>query len=574
MSINVGQVFVQHEKLNLIIKVAAEYLRMWQRDVYSRLSDIEKNEQGAEHFLEKRTRKITVLPPKGGWTTLIECVRFLADAELAKHLSEGLGCRTVWAEVQGGALGWACFEFEKGALVRGRMEPLAGREPRLVAAANEAGLAGLTELESADMPDYPADPERAAWDHLVGLGLPAEHLFVYPSDLTRLDSGGDITAGFLTLKESSFYNGRLITALGPARFPRRTGSLPCRPDLVARTGGEPVAVHEVRLLAGRPRPAALDAAFTAELIWRRRALVSLSASSPGRLPEILFRYKNPERPDVDLDAEMERRRSASRSPIIRLTSAKDLLARRGFAARAAAVLNARQASLEAKPDEVGDLCVTVDGQAATVSLFAAHRRYLAAPETLEAQAGAAFDEFLADRAQLAGLSPASVARLAVLVRPSAAVPPDAVSAALGVGLAAVAAVGREGGFTLLPRAALAKLGLTEVEALSAAKKNLEEACSGMRPAIGTGAFSPLPAPAGMPAASVLAWPGLAGRLSEALGGGQAVVAAPSSGAVFFAPQTSAGDSAYRAALSEDFDLAAEPVSDRVLRPSAQGLEAV
>ena len=216
MSINVGQLFIQHPNLKLTVRVAAEYLRIWQRDVFSRLSNLEKTEQGAEHFLEKRTRKITILQPLRGWSMLVEQSRFLADGDLARHLSEGLGCRVVWAEVQGGALGWACFEFEKGKLLRGRLEPVAAREPRLMAAARECGLAAPGELESQDMPVYPSDPEQAAWSHLLSLELPPEYLFFYPGDLKRLNDGGDVEAGFLVLKDS-FYGGRLLSSIGPAR---------------------------------------------------------------------------------------------------------------------------------------------------------------------------------------------------------------------------------------------------------------------------------------------------------------------------------------------------------------------
>ena len=58
MSVNVGQLFIQHPKLGLIVKVAAEYLRTWQREVFERLSDLERNEQGAEHFLVRRNRRM------------------------------------------------------------------------------------------------------------------------------------------------------------------------------------------------------------------------------------------------------------------------------------------------------------------------------------------------------------------------------------------------------------------------------------------------------------------------------------------------------------------------------------
>ena len=307
MSTNVGQIFVQHGNLRLIVKVIAEYLRIWQQEVFSRLSDLEKDEQGAEHFLEKRTRRITVLPPRDGWAMALEQVRFLADGDLARHLSEGLACRVVWAEVQGGALGWAGFQFEKGKLIGGRLEPVSGREPRLVAAANEAGCASLTEMDNPDMPVYPLDAEKAAWEHLLGLGLPRDYLFVYPADVKRLNSGGDVLAGFLTLKDS-FYGGRLIAAIGPARMAPRTADLPSRPDLLAKSGGVPVAAHEVRLLNGRPRAAALDSAFAAEQAWRARASAALAAAGPGKPPEILFRYKDLSAPEINLDAEMERRR--------------------------------------------------------------------------------------------------------------------------------------------------------------------------------------------------------------------------------------------------------------------------
>jgi len=573
MSINVGQIFIQHQNLNLTVKVAAEYLRIWQREVFARLSDLEKDEQGAEHFLEKRTRRIAILPPLRGWSVAIEQVRFLADGDLARHLSEGLGCKVVWVELQGGALGWAGFEFENGRLVRGKLEPLGGREPRLVTAANEAGAANLAELEAPDMPVYPADPERAAWNHLLALGLPREYLFVYPADFTRLNAGGDVTAGFLTLKDS-FYGGRLITSTGPARLAVRGPELPCRPDLLARSGGEPVAVHEVRLLAGRPRAAALDSAFAAELGWRRRAFSSLAAASPGRLPEILFRYKDPGMPDLDLDAEMDRRRSACGAFILKVTSAKDLLARRGFAARAAEVLNARGPGLEARPDEAGNLTVRVGGESALLELFTAYRRYLLEPAALEAQVSAALEEFEACRSLVAGLAPADRQRLGVLVRPAAAVPPDAVGAALGGGLAVVAAVERSGRLLALPKAALGALGLTEVEALGAAKGLLDRAASAaVRPGLMVGAYARLEPPAGLGAASLLAWPGLAARLAEAVGG-EAVAAAPSAGTLLYAPAASAADAGFRAAVAEEFDQAAEPVSDQIFRLTAQGLEPV
>ena len=108
-----------------------------------------------------------------------------------------------------------------------------------MAAANEAGCASLTEMDNPDMPVYPLDAEKAAWEHLLGLGLPRDYLFVYPADVKRLNSGGDVLAGFLTLKDS-FYGGRLIASIGPARLAPRTAELPSRPDLLAKSGGVPV----------------------------------------------------------------------------------------------------------------------------------------------------------------------------------------------------------------------------------------------------------------------------------------------------------------------------------------------
>jgi len=53
-----------------------------------------------------------------------------------------------------------------------------------------------------------------------------------------------------------------------------------------------------------------------------------------------------------------------------------------------------------------------------------------------------------------------------------------------------------------------------------------------------------------------------------------VVAAPSAGTLLSGPAGAIGDPEFRAAVAQEFDLAAEPVSDRIFKLSAEGLEAV
>ena len=52
---------------------------------------------------------------------------------------------------------------------------------------------------------------------------------------------------------------------------------------MTRENGEPNAVHEVRLLQGRPVKSSLDRAFAAELNWRRRAFYVMSETLGGRV---------------------------------------------------------------------------------------------------------------------------------------------------------------------------------------------------------------------------------------------------------------------------------------------------
>ena len=383
MSVNVGQLFVQHDNLSMLLKVATEYVRAWQRDIFSKLSELEKHEQGAENFLTRRTRRLTILPPRDSWAMIIEHVRFLADGDLARHISESLGCRVVWAEVQGGALGWACFEFDKGKLVGGKLEPVSGREQRLVAAANESRAANLSETEDGQMPLYPIDAEQEAWDHLVGLGIPPGYVFVYPGDVVRLNSGGDMEAGYIILKDSH-YGGRMITASGPAKFLPRPEGLPYRPDLVARENGQPTAIHEVRLLHGRPSRGAVDRIFEAELAWRRRAFAIMSETLSGLVPPITFRYKDPAAPERDLDKQVEVRRTACRDSALQLTSGAQVLARKGFAARAAEIAAGEEPGVVAEPDEAGNLTLKKgDAAATTLDLREAYDLYIEQPAALE-----------------------------------------------------------------------------------------------------------------------------------------------------------------------------------------------
>ncbi len=568
MSINVGQLFVRHDNLNLILRVAAEYVRVWQQGIFSRLSNLEKQEQGAENFLTRRSRRVNILPPKDGWAMIIEQVRFLADGDMARHLSEGLDCRVIWAEVQGGALGWACFEFDKGQLVKGKLEPRSGREERLVAAANEAKAINLSEAQDPEMPVYPTDPERAAWDHLCGLGLPREYIFVYPGDVVRLNSGGEMEAGFLTLRDSH-YGGRLIATVGPAKFLPRPAGLPYRPDLVAREGGEPTTVHEVRLLHGRPSSRALDSAFAAELAWRRRAFSVMSATLTGKVPQVIFRYKDPADPDRDIDAAMEKRREACSSPLIGLTSGSGILARKAFAARAAEALNAAESGLEAAPDDAGNLTAKVDGESVVLDLAAAYRRYLSEPPALEAAASEALEGFRI-RAELAKkLTPSDGEELILVVRQADALPADAVSTPIAEDLAAVLAVERDDRLVEVPDKALTALKLDKDAALEKARTRLAALAADAAPTPGLGSFGRLEKGAPLPAASLLAWPGLAGWLSD-LFEGETVAAAPAANVLLYAPASAANDPEFRAAIAGEFDSAAEPVSNRVFKLTESG----
>jgi hypothetical protein len=569
MSINVGQLFVKHDNLKLLLRIAAEYVRIWQKGVFSRLSNLEKEEQGSENFLTRRSRRLTLLPPRDGWSMIIEQVRFLADGELAKHISESLGCPVIWAEMQGGALGWACFELENGQLVRGKLEPAAGREERLVAAANEAKAISLSEAESSDMPHYPVDPEMDAWNHLCSLGLPREYIFVYPGDVLRLGSGGEMEAGFVTLKDS-YYGGRMTAALGPARFLPRPDGLPYRPDLVARSDGQPTAVHEVRLLHGRPTRPALDRVFDAEVNWRRRAFQVMSATLPGNIPQVKFRYKDPADPDRDIDEMIDRRRETCTSQFLTLTSGAEVLARKGFAARAAEVINGEDKAQEAEPAEDGNITVKTGEERSTLDLSRAYRRYVSEPPALEAAAVDALEAFRVRRSLVGELGPGDKDRLSLVVRPAAAQLPDGVNLPLGAGLVAVLAVERDGLLVELPRGALESLGLDENASVEAARQNLEKLGASAQPTTGVGSFSRLETDPPLPASSLMAWPGLAKRL-EGIAGGEVAVAVPAANVLLYAPVELARAEDLRAAIIEEFDTSLEPLSEAVCKLTESGI---
>jgi len=569
MSINVGQIFVQHDNLNLVLRVTAEYMRVWQKGVFARLSTLEKEEQGAENFLSRRARRMTILPPKDGWAMIVEQVRFLADGDLARHLSESLACRVIWSELQGGALGWACYEFEQGRLAGGRLAPPAGREERLVAAATEARAVNLSQTESADMPLYPVDPERDAWQHLCGLGLPREYIFMYPGDVTRLGRAGQIEAGFVVLKDSH-YGGRMTAAIGPAEVLKRPPALPYRPDLVARQEGQPTAIHEVRLLHGRPTRRAIERVFAAELTWRRRAFYTMSATLTGKVPDIAFKYKDPANPDRDFDEILGKLREACKSPFVALTSGSGVLARRGFAARAAEVLNARDADLEAVPDEQGNLTVKQGRNEATLDLLGAYRQYVADTSELETAASEALAAFRSRQALGETLSAGDRDRLMLVLRAAGDLLPDAVSAVIADGLAAVLAVEKDGQPVEIPDAALKALELDEAAALDSARKRISSLAPAAQATVGTGPVNRVETDPPLPAASLLAWPGLAAWLAETTAGPLAV-ATPSSGVLLFAPLESAATRDFRDSVNDEFDLAVKPVSEAVYALDDKGL---
>lgn len=570
MSINVGQIFVRHGRLGLAVRVVVEHLRQWQREVYSRLSRLEKEEQALEHHLQRRARRLAVLPPREGWLALVEGVRYTADAGLAQRLSESLGCLAVWMELQGGGLSWAAVHYEGGRPAGGRLEPVGGREARVRAAAREAGLAGLAVLESPAMPLYPPDAELGAWEHLRALGIPEEYIFVHPGEISRLGAGGEMEAGFVALQDS-FYGGRLQATIGPARLAARPPGPPFRPDLVGLKDGQPASVREVRLLSGRPSRQALDSAFAAELNWRRRAFQVMSRTLPGTLPQVVFRYKDPGDPDARLDRELERRRAACRSPFVRLGQG-GLLGRRGFAARAAEAINARRPEMAARPDERGDLEVRAGGDPAALPLDPAWRRYLAEPGSLDPLALEAAEAFAAGRAAGLRLDRRDRSRLLHLVAEAGAAPAGAVQQPLGGGLVKVLAVERGGRLVPVPAAALPGLGLTAAEALTAAAATLARVAAAVRIEAGDGPMTRLTSGPRLPVSSLLAWPGLAGRLAEVFGP-DPCAAAPAAGVLLCGPAQAAQTPAFRAAVADEHALAPEPVSARVFRLTDHGPEA-
>ncbi len=572
MSINVGQIFIRHDNLNLLLRVTAEYMRVWQKGVFSRLSTLEKEEQGAENFLSRRARRMSILPPKDGWAMIIEQVRFLADGDLARHISESLACRVIWTELQGGALGWACFEFEKGRLVRGRLEPPAGREERLIAAATEAKAVNLSQTESADMPLYPLDPEKQAWDYLVQLGLPPEYVFMYPGDVGRLGKAGEFEAGFVILRDSH-YGGRMTAAIGPAKLLARPAALPYRPDLVARDVDQPKAIHEVRLLHGRPTRPAIERVFAAELNWRRRAFYTMSNTLTGRVPEISFKYKDPADPDRDFDEILEKHRDACKSPFIALTSSADVLARKGFAARAAELINAEDGTLEAAPDEGGNLTVKLGGEEATLDLLGSYRRYVADTSVIEETASEALAAFRSRHALVAELSSSDRNRLLLVLRGTDTLPLDSVSTEVAEGVDAVLAVEKDDAVVELPKAALKALDLDKSAAVDAAREHLSSLAGAAQTTVGVGSISRVEVGPPLPAASLLAWPGLANKLAETTDG-ELAVAVPASGVMLFTPLESAGSPEFRAAVNEEFDLATDPVSESVFKLTQDGLELI
>jgi hypothetical protein len=529
---------------------------------------LEKEEQGAENFLTRRSRRLTVMPPRDGWAMIIEQVRFLADGDLARHLSEGLGCKVVWSEVQGGALGWACFEFENGHLTGGRLDPASGREERLVAAANEAKALNLMEAEQSEMPVYPVDPEMDAWHHLCALGLPREYIFAYPNDIVRLGSGGETEAGFVVLKDS-YYGGRLTAAVGPARFAARPQGLPYRPDLVAREDGQPTAIHEIRLLQGRPSRQSLDRAFEAELHWRRRAFYVMSETLPGSVPHISFRYKDPADPDRDLEKLLEQRREASDNPFLRMTSVTEVLALRGFAAKAAEVINAQSSGIEAVAEESGQLTFKLGEESLTLDAHRAYRRYLAEPAALESAAVDLLEEYR-NRAELvAEATAADKDRLLPTLRRASTVASDAVSRPLGRHLAVVLAVERDGQALEVPAGALASLGLDAAQALEIAGKRLAEMAAQASPKAGAGSFGMIETQPPLPASSLLAWTELPGRLREALDG-EAVIAIPADNVLIYGKLAAAENPDFRDAVARDFDTSPVPLTDALFRLGPDG----
>jgi hypothetical protein len=568
MSINVGQLFVEHDNLKLILRVVAEYVRVWQKGIFSRLSTLEKQEQGAENFLTRRARRISILPPANGWAMIVEQVRFLADGDLARHLSEGLGCRVIWSEVQGGALGWACFEFENGKLTGGRLEPAAGREERLVAAATEAKAVNLAQTESPAMPLYPLDAEQDAWNHLLGLGLPRDYIFLYPGDILRLDKGGELEAAFVVLR-ASHYGGRMTAAIGPAKLLPRPAGMPYRPDLVARSGDQPTCVHEVRLVHGSPTRQAIERIFAAELKWRRRGFQVMSKTLGGYVPEVSFRYKDPVVPDRDLDDIVSKHREASSSSFIGLTGTSQILSRKGFAARAADIVNDQDKSLEPVVDQAGNLTVKLGEDHATLDLRGAYRRYLGEPPTLETLAADALESYRRRRQLSEELSAADRHTLLLLPQTAGTELPDSVTSRLGDELLGVLAVERDGGILEVPHYALEALELDAETAICAARDRIASLAASAEPVAGVAGFGRVEVDPPLPAASLLAWPGLAEKLTGTTEGAQ-VIAAPSSGVLFYAPFESAGAAEFLAAVEEEFDSAIDPISERVFKLDPSG----
>lgn len=571
MSINVGQIFVNFGNLRLAMRVATEYIRRWERGTYRKLSGIEKREQGAENFLNRMSRRVVMLAPLNGWIALQESVRFLADAELSRHMSESLGCRVIWLEVQGGALGWSCFEFNNGQLTDGRLDPLAGREPRLLTAARAAGLVnGYPEFEP-DMPRYPVEPEIDAWHHLLSLGLPAERIFVYPRDIRRMLSGGNTDAGYITLK-SSRSGGRVLAAISRAAVSDRPPGPPFKTDLVVRKSGEPMEVHEVRLLHGNATRAGIESARAAEEAWRRRAFWALSAAAPARVPIVTFRYRDPTNPERKLDELLARQGGSGRSPFCEWTATGQVLSLCGFAAEACRLTGAAAPAADPRVDSAGRLTAACGTARLPVDLGPAYRAYLAAPGETAAIVSAAVAEAMACHAVNQALSPTDRERLCLLVLPDGRLPAEAVSSRLGPGLYRVLAVEIDGRFWPVTAAAIeTRIGLAADSALRLAAARLDVLAGAA--SIGEAAedAGTVVAPQPLPASSLLAWPGLQNLIGQQAGGA-AAAAVPAEDLVLWAPATAERERQFRMAAARAFDRARLPVCETAFKWGPAGLE--
>ncbi|MEQ8762326.1 MAG: hypothetical protein RL885_00265 [Planctomycetota bacterium] len=172
MSLNSAQIFIETDDFEQLTSELSLYLSEWFEERFRQLT---RRDDPSRHFLDKdRRRGVIALPPTGGWSVLVEKRSERADAELARHLSQRLGTRVVWFELQGRRL-----RFRHQIIDSGRPFDLEAEPPRVWSP---------LKSELFPMVAYP-DIEPIAYRILKDLGLPDETLFLVSDDITIAPGG-------------------------------------------------------------------------------------------------------------------------------------------------------------------------------------------------------------------------------------------------------------------------------------------------------------------------------------------------------------------------------------------------